>query len=358
MLVRTLHVIVLAFLWNVSTAGAAPPPPAVTKVEPPDWWTATRTNPIRVLVRGTDLKAAKVSIGAPLKVSNVAVNAAGTYLFADVTIPRKAKPGDYPLTISTADYQIQAAFSLVASLPAAGRFQGFNSDDVIYLLMPDRFANGDVSNDDPPGAKGLFDRARSRYYHGGDFAGVIDHLGYLKSLGVTAIWLNPWYSNYDRLNQREKSDSAPFTDYHGYGAIDFYGVEQHFGDLKKLRELVDQAHNRGIKVIQDQVANHTGPFHPWTKDSPTPNWYHGTVASHLANDFVTWPLMDPYASSESKRKVLDGWFINLLPDMNQDDPEARRYLIQNSLWWVGRTGLDAIRQDTLPERAPTRLVQS
>ena len=130
--------------------------------------------------------------------------------------------------------------------------------------------------------------------------------------------------------------------------MDFYGVEEHFGNFAKLQQFVDQAHRRGLKIIQDQVANHTGPYHSWTRDAPKPTWYNGTPAAHLVNDFITWPLMDPYASAESKRKVLDGWFIDILPDMNQNDPDVRRYEIQNSLWWVGRTGLDAIRQDTLP----------
>ena len=334
MLCRTLCV--LTFL-------SATAQPLVTKVDPPDWWTGTHSSPIRVLIRGNALTGAKVSIPAPLKASNIAVSAKGTYLFADVTIPQNARPGDYPLTIQTATGQTRAPFALVPALPATNRFQGFTPDDIIYLIMPDRFSNGDPANDQP-----LMDRGKSRYYHGGDFQGIIDHLDYLKSLGVTALWINPWYQNNKGLNEREKYDGQPITDYHGYGAVDFYGVETHFGDLAKLRELVDKAHDRGLKIIQDQVANHTGPYHPWTQDAPTPTWYHGTPASHLANDFITWPLMDPYASQESKRKVLDGWFIDILPDMNQDDPEARRYLIQNSLWWVGRTGLDAIRQDTLP----------
>ena len=338
MLCRTLCFLALLSLLTVASAQ-----PLVTKVDPPDWWTATHSSPIRLLIRGTGLTGAKVSLPAPLKASNVAVNPSGTYLFADIAIPLKARPGDYPLTIQTTAGQTKAPFALVSALPEAGRFQGFSPDDFIYLIMPDRFANGDPANDQP-----LNDRTKSRYYHGGDFQGIIDHLDYLQSLGVTALWLNPWYQNNKGLNEREQYDGQPITDYHGYGAVDFYGVEQHFGDLAKLRELVDKAHARGIKVIQDQVANHTGPYHPWTQNSPTPTWYHGTVATHLANDFVTWPLMDPYASRESKRKVLDGWFIDILPDLNQDDPEARRYLIQNSLWWVGRTGLDAIRQDTLP----------
>jgi glycosidase len=214
--------------------------------------------------------------------------------------------------------------------------------------MPDRFANGDRSNDDPPRSRGLLDRSKARYYHGGDLRGVIEKLPYLKDLGVTAIWLNPWYDNNDGLNEIEMPEGKPITDYHGYGAVDFYAVEEHFGDLTTLREMVDRAHALGIKVIQDQVANHTGPYHPWVKDAPTPTWFNGTQANHINETWQTWVLKDKYATPEVMRPILDGWFLNILPDLNQNDPEAARYIIQNTLWWIGVTGLDAIRQDTLP----------
>lgn len=327
----------------LGVTGAAAAQPTVSKVEPPDWWAASKTKPLQLVIRGTNLSSASIKVRAPLWTSNVQANARGTYLIAELNIPDSAAPGDYPLQISTPAGPVNAPFRLLPALNPRGRFQGFDSRDVVYLIMPDRFSQGGATRQDP-----LVDRGKARYYHGGDFQGIINHLDYLQALGVTALWLNPWYDNYNGLNEREKYDGQAITDYHGYGAVDFYGVEEHFGDLKSLQDLVDAAHKRGIKVIQDQVANHTGPYHPWTQDSPTPTWYNGTVDKHLANDFVTWPLMDPYATADSKRQVLDGWFINILPDLNQNDPQVRRYLIQNSLWWVGRTGLDAVRQDTLP----------
>jgi len=330
----------LAAFITISAALLAQP--KIAKVEPPDWWTPTKTTPLRLLIRGEHLERATLTVAAPLKASNLKINARGTYLLADLSIPETARPGEYPLTVTAGGERAQAPFTLHKTLAPQGRFQGFSPRDVIYLIMPDRFASGTAHNDP------LTDRAQPRYYHGGDFLGIERHLDYLQSLGVTALWINPWYDNYNGLNEREKYDGKPITDYHGYGAVDFYGVEEHFGTMAGLQQLVEQAHARGLKIIQDQVANHTGPYHPWTKDAPTPTWYNGTPASHLANDFITWPLMDPYASAEVKRKVLEGWFIDILPDMNQNDADARRYLIQNSLWWVGRTGLDAIRQDTLP----------
>ncbi|MBK7599942.1 MAG: cyclomaltodextrinase N-terminal domain-containing protein [Acidobacteria bacterium] len=333
--------------------------PEVLKVEPPNWWAGhsigVAGSPLRLMIRGKNLKSARVeAVKRGIRLSNIRVNDAGTYLFADVIIDRLVRPGSYPVKIVTPAGTAQAPFDLIAPLPRTGNFQGFNQDDVIYLIMPDRFANGDASNDDPQVSRGITDRSKARYYHGGDLQGVIDKLPYLKELGVTAIWLNPIYNNNDSLNQREQypevpgGPNKPVTDYHGYGAVDFYSVEEHFGDLDKLKELVQAAHRIGIKIIQDQVANHSGPFHPWVTDSPTPTWFNGTQTNHLAENWQTHLLMDKYASQELLKPVLDGWFVDILPDMNQNDPEAAKYIIQNTLWWIGVSGMDAIRQDTLP----------
>jgi glycosidase len=320
--------------------------PAVSKVEPPNWWPGHTLNPVRLLIRGTGLTGATVK-DAGLKTSHVRVNAAGTYLLVDVDIPRNAKPGSYPLQIATPSGDVQAGFRLDAPLDPRGRFQGFSADDVIYLIMPDRFADGDPSNDDPAISQGMFDRKKSHYYHGGDWQGIIDHLPYLKSLGVTAIWITPVYDNTDTLNRQQAVNGQGIADYHGYGATDYYGVEEHFGTLKLLRTLVDEAHRHGIKVIQDQVANHVGPGHPWVTDSPKPSWFHGTAMQHVNETWQVWSMTDRAASPHLQRDVIDGWFMNILPDMNQEDPDVARYEIQNALWWVGITGFDGIRQDTL-----------
>ncbi|HEY1495643.1 MAG TPA: alpha-amylase family glycosyl hydrolase, partial [Candidatus Solibacter sp.] len=333
-----------AMLCALSIAAAAPP--SVTKVEPPDWPAEPTPVTLRLLLTGAHLAGARIQ--TPLTTGDVTVSASGTHLFFDLQLPAHAAPGAYSLSVRTSDGVATATFSVVAPLPPAGRFQGFSSDDVIYLLMPDRFANGDLANDDAAVSRGLHDRTKSRYYHGGDFRGIIDHLQYLKDLGVTAIWLTPIYDNANHLNERERYDNQAITDYHGYGAIDFYAVEEHFGTLDDFRELVDRAHALGIKVIQDQVANHTGPYHPWVKDPPSPAWFHGTEARHPSNTWRTWTLIDPHASPASQGSTLDGWFAGILPDLNQDDPEVARYLIQNTLWWIGRTGIDGVRQDTVP----------
>jgi glycosidase len=324
-------------------------PPEVLKVEPPSWWPGHSIDPVRLLVRGRNLAGASVTGGGPgLAAGPATVNAAGTYVFVDVNIDPHAAPGPRVLDLRTPGGTAKVPFEILAPLPRAGRFQGFSPDDVIYLLMPDRFADGDPANDDPPVSRGLLDRQKPRYYHGGDLRGVIGHLPYLEDLGVTAIWLNPWYDNVNHLNERETYDGQPITDYHGYGAVDFYAVEEHFGDLATLREMVERAHALGLKVIQDQVANHSGPYHPWVTDPPTPTWYYGTPEKHLANTWQTWTFQDPHATPEMQKATLEGWFIDILPDLDQDDPEVARYTIQNTLWWVGVSGIDGIRQDTLP----------
>jgi glycosidase len=324
-------------------------PPAVSKVEPPNWWANHSINPVRLLVRGRHLHGARVTTSAAgLSIGLTRVNERGTYLFVDVHIAADTRPGATPLIVTTTGGSATIPFEISESLPRAGRFQGFDEDDAIYLIMPDRFANGDLASDNPAKSPGLLDRGKKRYYHGGDLQGIIDRLPYLKDLGVTALWLNPWYDNNDRLNTRERYDNEDITDYHGFGAVDFYGVEERLGDMQTLRTLVSRAHALGIKIIQDQVANHTGPFHPWAEDPPTPTWFNGTAASHLANTFQTHLLMDPNSPPAVTRPTLDGWFIDILPDLNQADEEVHRYWIQNSLWWAGMTGMDGIRQDTVP----------
>ena len=340
----------IAALLLMGSAALAQSPPEVLKVEPPGWWPRHSINPVRVMIRGRNLTGATVTAqGAGLRVIGPAkVNERGTYLFVDVSITPTAQPGARRLRITTPTGSADASFELLAPLARQGRFQGLAADDVLYLIMPDRFSNGDPANDDPPKSKGLFDRGKGRSYHGGDLRGIINRLPYLKELGVTALWLNPWYDNTDRPDEKEVYDGQTTTGYHGYGAVDFYGVDEHLGDLATLKELVDKAHALGIKIVQDQVANHTGPYHPWVKDTPTPTWYNGTEDHHINETWQTWALKDPHATPNITRAVLDGWFINILPDLNQNDPEARRYLIQNTLWWAGVSGLDAIRQDTLP----------
>lgn len=324
--------------------------PTIEKIDPPSWWTGSTIKPVRILVRGTNLANAKIESSTPgLTASNIKVSANGHYVFFDLAIAESVQPGNYQLKITTGGGTTDAAFGVFTALPRYGNYSGFSTDDVIYLLMPDRFADGDPTNNDPAKSKGLFDPSKPRSYHGGDLQGVIDKLPYLKSLGVTAIWTTPIYDNNDKPDTKEVYAGETYTTgYHGYGATDFYSVDEHFGDLAKLREFVRKAHLAGFIVIQDQVANHTGPYHVWADDPPTPTWFNGTVKDHLSNNWQKWTTMDPHATYQTQKRNLDGWFVNILPDLNQKDPEVEKYLIQNSLWWLAQTGYDAIRMDTLP----------
>ncbi len=282
-----------------------------------------------------------------MRASTATINDLGTYLFVDLEISPSLPPGKYPLLLESAIGSTLIPFTIEPPLDSGGNFQGINADDVIYLIMIDRFADGDQSNNSPPDSpREANDRNNARAFHGGDLRGIINQLPYLKDLGVTALWLTPWYDNWNGLNRCDKS-WCPNTYYHGYHAIDYYAVEDRFGNLATLRELVQKAHALGIKIIQDQVANHVGSQHPWVNDPPLSQWFHGTLAQHQLNKFRNASLLSPHANHLDFRNVLDGWFNDDLPDMNQEEPEVARYEIQNALWWVGVTGIDGIRQDTI-----------
>ena len=340
----------LLFFASVLFAGAsvAAQTPEILKVEPPSWWIGSSLNPVRVLIQGRNLRGALVqAVGSGFRIVGAPkINQNGSYMFVDLAILPTARPGERTLKISNQNGSAQARWEILPRLNRSGSFQGFSSDDVMYLVMIDRFSDGDQGNNDPPRSRGLYDRQNKYYYHGGDLQGVIDHLPYLKDLGVTALWLTPWYDNYDRLNEIELKEGKPCTGFHGYNPQDFYSVEEHFGSLQKLQELVSAAHKLGIKIVQDEVVNHTGPYHPWVDDPPTPTWFNGTKQKHLANVFQTWTLHDPRPVALLKKETMEGWFLDFLPDLNQNDSEVSQYLIQNTLWWIGVTGTDGIRMDT------------
>lgn len=324
----------LVLLVSAITAAQVP---SVERVEPPNWWVGHSISTVRVMVRGQRLKHSSVrSRVSSLRVSSVRVNDAGDYLFFDVSIGAAAKPGRYEFDLVGQSGSVKVPFEILPKLDAASLSRGVNNDDIIYLIMTDRFADGDQSNNKE------VNRENPRAWHGGDFRGIISKLDYLKELGITAIWLTPWYDNPDEANQCDKP-WCPNTNYHGYHAIDYYAVENHFGSMADLQLLVREAHKKGIKVIQDQVANHVGVQHPWSKRPPLPNWF----SPYSQNSFNNSVLLSPNASRAERDNLLKGWFNELLPDLNQDEPEVSRYLIQNALWWVGMTGIDGIRQDTI-----------
>lgn len=313
--------------------------PGVTKVEPPNWWPGHTRNPIQILVTGSELRGATVVAPKGFRTEVRKISGDGHSLFLYCEIPRTAKPGEYPFRIRTSAGETTFQFRLETPLEARGRFQGITADDVIYLLMPDRFANGDPANDSPTGLGPPADRNTVLAWHGGDLKGIREHLGYMKDLGVTGIWMTPTYKN----------SNAAASPYHGYHAVDFYAVEPRFGTMAEYRALVDAAHAAGIKVVQDQVANHTGPDHPWLKNPPAPHWiYDADKMPRTRNTFDIASLADPYARPGRRKLTLEGWFAGHLPDLDQTNPLVADYLIQNALWWLGMTGVDGIRQDTYP----------
>jgi glycosidase len=313
---------------------------------------------VRLLVRGTNLHGARVRAAKRgVQTSSVLVNSKGSSLFVNVHINPTATPGSYPLLVETDQGRAIIPFKIETPLNPQANFQGITTSDVIYLIMTDRFADGDPSNNAPRDAPAAANnRGNARAYHGGDLRGIINHLQYFKDLGVTALWLTPWYDNWNGVNTCDKP-WCPNTYYHGYHAIDYYAVEDRFGDLATLRELVEKAHRMGLKVIQDQVANHVGSRHPWVNDPPLDDWFHGTLERHTVNKFHNSVLLSPHANREEVRNTLDGWFNDDLPDMNQEQPEVARYEIQNALWWVGITGIDGIRQDTI-QYVPRTFIRS
>jgi glycosidase len=312
----------------------------VEKVEPPGWWIGPTRNPIQLLVTGSGLKDAAVFAPAgDFKVEVRRASGDGRYLFLYVTIGSRARPGTHRFELRGAAGKAEFTFRLDPPVATAGRFRSFGPDDVIYLLVPDRFANADPGNDSPAGLGPAADRRAASGYHGGDFRGIRGRLDYLKDLGVTGIWMLPVYRN----------SSAKGTPYHGYHAVDFYSVEPRFGTMDDLRALVEAAHVRGLKVIADQVANHTGPDHPWVEAPPTRSWFHDLARlPRLRNNFDIAAIADPYARPGRREIPLRGWFAGHLPDLDQSDPLLGDYLIQNALWWIAASGVDGIRQDTYP----------
>ena len=331
-----------------------PNAPVVNKVEPPNWWVGL-TPELLLLLSGKNLEATHASCNLPeVVVSRTQSSSGGSYLFMWLKFAPGLKSGTAVCRILTTHGEASFELPIAARKQLLGRNQGLSLDDVIYLIMPDRFSNADPTNDEPSEFEGSHDRANPRAYHGGDLRGIKAHLPYLKELGVTTIWLTPIVKN-----------GAP-EDYHGYGAVDLYAVDPHLGTLLDYQELVEAAHHEHMKVFFDAVPNHVGPRNPWVKNAPTTEWFHGTPEHHL-NSGSPWKqsfygitgnkleaidpfelLADPHTPPLLRKNLTDGWFFGLLPDMNTEDPLVVAYLVQNSIWWAEISGLDGYRLDTFP----------
>lgn len=321
---------------------------AVDRIEPPSWWVEARDQRLVLLVEGSGLERAEArSTRGPIRIDRVEPCELGGALFVEATIPGRSPPGRCELEIAAGGRTIRRDWDLVAR--PARRPEPFGPDDVIELIMPDRFADGDPANNEPDAGDRLYDRGDTHAYHGGDFAGLRRRLPYLVDLGVTAIWLTPIYRPAPRwfpatLEGRPKN----MADFHGYCPVDFYDTNPRFGSPAEYRALVDEAHRLGLKVIQDQIVGYTGPRHRWVRRPPARDWFHGPVDHPPACNFRFDALTNPHAREEDRRGLTDGWFFGILPDLDVRNRRVAEYAIQQSLWWVTLFSADGVRLDTYP----------
>jgi glycosidase len=309
---------------------------SVTKVEPPSWWTGMNWNKVQLMIYGENLNNIKAQFSEKrISVNKIHQIDNPSYAFIDITIPKNLKSGNYTLTLFNGKEKFEIEYAILEREKGI-RHQGFSSDDVMYLIMPDRFANGDVSNDKISGYYDWMDTVKYQGRAGGDIQGMIDKLDYLKDLGITALWSTPLVEN------------NTFRSYHGYSATDFYKIDPRHGTNQLYKKFVDEAHKRSIKIILDHVANHFSDNHPWMKNLPMKSWINGTKENHLNANHHKMIFTDIHSDSSTIKHVEQGWFVNDMVDINQENPFVQNYIIQNTIWWVEYSGLDGIREDTHP----------
>jgi len=315
--------------------------PEIQKVEPGNWWVDMRWNEVQVMLYGAhldDVSAHVVEEGVTVTAVHSVPNAA--YAFVDLHIAADARAGSYTLVLRSGEEETRVSYPIDARPTGADGPRGFGPDDVVYLIAPDRFANGNPANDRVEEIRDEYDPSEPGMRHGGDLEGIIQHLDALEELGVTALWLMPVLEN-----RGENS-------YHGYAATDLYRVDPRLGSNDTYRRLVEAAQQRGMKVIYDHVSNHIGIEHPWISNLPRDRWLNGSVDDHLSQKHYKMSVADPHADPEQPEMLRTFWFVDAMPDLNQRDPFVETYLIQNSIWWVETTGLDGIREDTYPYANP------
>ena len=310
------------------------------RIEPTFWWSGMKNPELQLMVYGKDIAGYLPSVkypGVQLK-SSVALESPNYLLiYLDV---ENAKPGRFDITFTKDKKSFNYSYELKARKPNADRIKGFDSSDVLYLIMPDRFANGDPSNDQIPMRTSYkVDRNSPNARHGGDLAGIEQHLDYIEDLGGTAIWLNPVLEN-----------DMEGGSYHGYATTDYYRVDPRFGTNEDYVRLIEKTHERGMRVVMDMIFNHCGVEHPWIKDMPSKDWFNNPdhEKNFVQTSFKLTPHVDPYTSQYDFDQMNDGWFVTAMPDLNQKNPHVYRYLVQNSFWWIEYANIDGIRMDTYP----------
>ncbi|MBS0395793.1 MAG: glycoside hydrolase family 13 protein [Proteobacteria bacterium] len=324
--------LVLLLAWAACAAAPAP----IERIDPPSWWVGFESRTLELMVHGPGAAALAASVDYPgVRLVRTTRADSPNYLFLDLEIDPGAAPGRVPLTFRRGGRVVaRHAYPLEARRPGSRERQGFDTRDVIYLVMPDRFANGDPSNDQPPGTLDHVDRRDGGARHGGDLAGIAAHLDYLERLGVTQLWLTPVVEN-----------AQPAFSYHGYAITDHYRIDPRYGRNEDYRELARAARERGIGLIADIVVNHIGSQHWWMRDLPARDWL-STADPRVRTNHHHSTVQDPYAAEVDRRQYIDGWFSDTMPDLHPMNPQLGTYLVQNAIWWIEYADLSGLRIDT------------
>lgn len=317
----------------------------VDRIDPPNWYTGLNDPSLQLMVYGKDIKGAGVTTSYPgVSIDSVVNVESANYLLVYLNV-KNAQPGTMQLNFSQGGKKKTVKYELKARAMSGEQHQGFSAADVLYMLMPDRFADGDPAGDQLAGMQPYkCDRNEPSLRHGGDLKGIAQHLDYFDQLGVTALWFTPVLEN------NSPDENGTFSTYHGYATTDYYKVDPRFGTNNDYKQLVAQAHQHGLKVVMDMIFNHCGLYHPWLKDLPSKDWLNWPAGyqKYMQTSYKLTPVMDPYASQVDKKETLEGWFVPTMPDLNQNNPHVMTYLIQNSVWWIETVGIDGIRMDTYP----------
>ena len=307
------------------------------KIEPAFWWSDMKNPELQLMVYGKDIAGYRPSVSYPgVQVKSSVALESPNYLLIYLDVA-DAKPGKFDITFTQGKKHFAQPYELKMRKANASQIKGFDSSDVLYLIMPDRFADGDPTLDQIPMRQEYkVDRSKPGARHGGDLAGIEQHLDYIEDLGVTAIWLNPVLEN-----------DMKGGSYHGYATTDYYRVDPRFGTNEDYKRLIDKTHQKGMKVVMDMIFNHCGSDHPWMQDVPSHDWFNN-LDHYVQTNHDKEAYFDPYVSDYDKSCMIDGWFVPSMPDLNQKNPHVAKYLIQNSIWWIEYSGVDGIRQDTYP----------
>ena len=308
----------------------------IDRVEPLSWWTGMHT-PLQLMFYGSDLQNAKVRcLEKGITVLQTHQAESKNYLFVDLLIDADAQPGKYSFEFSQGGKKIIYPYLIQERRAGSAQRKGFGSEDMIYLIMPDRFANGDPANDSHKDAVEIANRELPYGRHGGDIQGIINHLDYLLELGVTAIWNTPLLF-----------DNEPVASYHGYACADYYRIDPRFGSNDLYKQLVNLAHQRGIKMVMDMVPNHCGLAHWWMNDLPFASWIH-QFPQFTRSNYMMASHFDPHSSKLDNDLCVQGWFDTSMPDMNLAHPFVLNYFTMMAIWWIEYANLDGLRIDTFP----------